>query len=111
MPRIIRRCVTKRMMQYEIGSITLSVSEELPEVDSCGQDKGLAKLTNEELKDFLYGPKGLISGEKSNHSTSATNWTDLSQRMHYVAKLFRNFHLDPCVRLHPYEQQETNTFS
>ena len=93
MPWIIRRCVTERMMQYEIGDLRLSVAEEFSR-----KEEAVDVPAAGEVRQFL---EALGWKPSSQGSVSASDWTRLRQRMRYVVELFRRYHLDATVRSEP----------
>lgn len=94
MPVVVRRCVTKRLLTFDIGTRKLSVSQDI----SGGLDSTfpptLSELRHEELKRFLLKWNDDLT---SNRRTAASDWTSLKQRMRYIVDLFRCFHLDSDV--------------
>ena len=100
MPFIVRRCVTKRMLEFNIGAISLQVSEDLPTVESEAYPETLANLKLVELNKFL------ATWRRPDLSTAANDWTKLKDRMAYIVELFRWYHLDPSVREAPYSQRQ-----
>jgi hypothetical protein len=94
MPFIIRKCATKRLMQFDIGKVCLKVSEEVPTLDGVPFPNTLHLLSNQELSDFLNSENewggGLASGP-------ARDWTNINERMRYVFRLFRVMHLEQSV--------------
>ena len=98
MPLIVRRCVTKRMLTFDIGNRKLSVTEDVPSLDDGDFPKSLAVVSYPKLVDFLADwDRSADSVENS----AANDWTQLPQRMSYIVDLFRRFHLDPNVTAEP----------
>ncbi|MEM1224933.1 MAG: hypothetical protein AAGJ40_04520 [Planctomycetota bacterium] len=58
MPFLIRRCVTQRLMTFNIGSECLAVHEDVPPLNDAAFPPSLMELTNEGLLRFLNGPEG-----------------------------------------------------
>src|SRR6185295_19929204 len=58
MPYIIRKCATKRLMQFDIGKVKLSVSEEVPALAGVPFPESLHELRSADLANFLNGPDG-----------------------------------------------------
>ncbi|MDZ4821469.1 MAG: hypothetical protein SGJ20_21105 [Planctomycetota bacterium] len=100
MPWIIRRCVTKRLMQFDVGAVTLKVSQEVPRVDGLPIPASLDHLQNSRLTSLLKDPQlNDILAEVPDHA--AKDWTQIRQRMRYIVQLFRALHCDPAVQMHP----------
>lgn len=94
MPFIIRKCATKRLMQFDVGAVCLKVSEAVPALDGVPFPDTLHQLSSRELSDFLDGENewrgGLGSGP-------ARDWTNINERMGYIFRLFRAMHLERSV--------------
>jgi hypothetical protein len=99
MPFIIRRCATKRMMQFDVGRVTLKVSEEVPRLDGLTFPNTLGDIENEELSEFLNGTSGWGAEFRSSR---ADDWTNIRERMRYIVRLFRVMHLESSVFSHPF---------
>lgn len=99
MPFIIRKCATKRMMQFDVGSVRLKVSEAVPALDGVPFPETLNQLSDQELSGFLDS-----ENEWSEVSTRGTarDWTNINDRMRYVFRLFRALHLERAVFEEPY---------
>lgn len=106
MPWIVRRCATKRLMQFDIGPVKLRVSHEVPSVSGLPFPGPLQSLDNEELVSFLNGSTGIDLGGTAPVATAASDWTRIDERMRYVVNLFRAMHLEPQVFEHPYQPSE-----
>jgi hypothetical protein len=98
MPFIIRRCATKRMMQFDVGAVRLKVSEAVPALDGVPFPDTLHDLSDEELSAFVCA-EGV--GSRSSHGP-ARDWTNISDRMSYIFRLFRAMHLESSVFERPY---------
>jgi hypothetical protein len=99
MPIVVRRCVTKRLLSFDIGARNLSVSQDLL---GTGQEifpSTLAEIPEGDLRTFLLRWDRDLD---SVTGTAASDWTSLQQRMRYIVDLFRRFHLDPDVISSPY---------
>ena len=99
MPYIIRKCATKRLMQFDVGTVSLTVSEEVPRLDGVPVPDSLHDLSSRELSDFLDGAQGW--GGDMVHSP-ARDWTNIRERMRYIVQLFRVMHLERSVFAEPY---------
>lgn len=99
MPYIIRKCATKRLMQFDVGVVSLTVSEEVPRLDGVPFPDSLHDLSSRELSDFLDGARGW-GGDLV--KSPARDWTNLRERMRYIVQLFRVMHLEPSVFAEPY---------
>ena len=99
MPLIVKRCVTKRLMRFEIGALVLSVSEDVPPLSGMRDfTETLEHLELDDLRNFL-------SRWERRHNdldnSKATDWSRIEQRMAYIVGLFRRFHTDPSVTAAP----------
>ncbi|MEP6924550.1 MAG: hypothetical protein ABI954_08800 [Pyrinomonadaceae bacterium] len=106
MPFIIRKCATKRLMQFDVGTVCLKVSEEVPVLDGVPFPATLYNLSNQELSDFLTGANGW-GGDLA--ATPARDWTNIHERMRYIVQLFRAMHLEKSVFAEPYISTQTET--
>lgn len=99
MPFIIRKCATKRLMQFDVGTVCLKVSEAVPSLEGVPFPDTLHHLSNQELSRFLNGENEwsavLASGP-------ARDWTNINDRMGYIFRLFRAMHLEQSVFDKPY---------
>lgn len=98
MPFIIRKCATKRLMQFDVGQVKLKVSEEVPPIYGVPFPPSLHELSSQELADFLNGENGW-GGDLV--TTPARDWTRIRDRMRYIVQLFRAMHLDQSVFSEP----------
>lgn len=104
MPLIIRRCVTQRLLQFDIGSLRLAVAQDVPvpavlAAATASHDAAALRLLR-----AVSG--GVIDGAASFAGTAARDWTRLGERMRYVFTLFHAFHAEPQVRLAPYAPEQ-----
>jgi hypothetical protein len=99
MPFIIRKCATKRLMQFDVGRVKLKVSEEVPQLDGLKVPTSMNNLQDKELVEFLNGPDGW-----GNEATvvRANDWTNIRERMRYIVQLFRVMHLEGSVFAAPF---------
>lgn len=104
MPLIVRRCVTKRMLQFEIGPLKLLVSEDVPGLKEQTYPETLRELHDEKLRDFL---DQWDRCPRSVQDSAAGDWTRLDHRMAYIVELFRCYHLDPGVHESPYTREQS----
>jgi len=88
MPWIIQKCVTQRMMNFQVGTLNLSVAQPL---DSTDQTNYAITIDDHELENWMRS----IGWQPS--PSASTNWTNISQRMHYILELFRLYHKAPDV--------------
>ena len=107
LPFIIRRCVTQRMMSFDVGEISLSVAKEFSALDKNYEAVELEDEHKERLVELMMQecPSAKISSkvlfdETTNYA--ADNWTSIEQRMRFVWELFERFHLEPQVRSKPF---------
>ncbi len=103
MPFIVRRCVTQRMLKFEIGPLSHSVSEDVPPLQGIECPPTLAEPLDPELRDFLGGPGGWDRRPETLADSGARDWTRLEDRMGYIVNLFRCFHLDDGTLVAPYD--------
>ncbi len=94
MPVVVRRCVTKRLLSFDIGARRLSVSRDLLGTGPEVFPPTLAEIPEGGLRNFLLRWDNDLD---SVTGTAASDWTSLRQRMRYIVDLFRCFHLDPDV--------------
>ncbi len=106
MPFIIRRCATKRLMQFDVGTVTLKVGEKVPALDKFPFPDSLRELSNRELSDFLDGENGW---SRESAGKPARDWTNIGERMRYIVQLFRVMHLEQSVFAEPYNQRQSDT--
>jgi hypothetical protein len=107
LPFIIKRCVTQRMMSFDVGEVSLSVAQEFADLDKDYEiveltdehKKRLVELMREEYPSAKVNRKVLFD-ETSNYA--ADNWTSIEQRMRFIWELFERFHLEPQVRSKPF---------
>src|SRR5215471_1955395 len=104
MPFIIRKCATKRLMQFDVGRVKLKVSEEVPALDGVPFPVSLHDLASQPLCEFLNGPKGWGGDLRTN---PARDWTNIRERMRYIVRLFRVMHLEQAVFSEPYAAVQT----
>ena len=98
MPFIIRKCATKRLMQFDVGQVKLRVNEEVPKLEGKAVPETLRDLTNLKLSDFLNGENGWGGDLRT---SPARDWTNIRERMRYIVQLFRVMHLDRSVFSEP----------
>lgn len=98
MPIVVRRCVTKRLLSFDIGARRLSVSQDAARQGSELFPPTLAQIPHGELRDFLLQWDQDLD---SVAGTAASDWTSLPQRMRYIVDLFRCYHLDIAVVSEP----------
>jgi hypothetical protein len=99
MPFIIRKCATKRLMQFDVGAVRLKVSETVPTLDRVPFPDTLRHLSDQELSDFLDGESGW--SDPLSGSAPARDWTNINDRMRYIFRLFRAMHLEQSVFARP----------
>jgi hypothetical protein len=103
MPFIIRKCATKRLMQFDVGTVSLKVSEEVPALRGLAFPDSLQDLSSRDLSDFLNGENGW-GGDPG--IAPARDWTNIRDRMRYIVQLFRVMHLEQSVFSEPYSAAE-----
>ena len=99
MPYIVRKCATKRLMQFDVGRVKLKVSEEVPRLEGVPFPESLRELCSAELSRFLNDPDGW-GGNLAQQPTR--DWTNIRERMRYIVQLFRVMHLENSVFNEPY---------
>jgi hypothetical protein len=111
MPWIVRRCVTKRLLQYDIGPVRLAVAHDVPAIDGIPFPESLCQLTNQELVEFESSLSGTEAGMTPLKGTGAQDWTKIRERMRYIANLFRALHLDRVVFDAPYNPAQLSAIA
>lgn len=106
LPFLIKKCVTQRLMTFNVGEQTLSVHEDVPPIDTNDFPHTLQTLGNPELLTFLNGLDGWDVGHGSLTNTKTSDWTNIKQRMRYIVNLFRTRHLDDQVVASPYTPEQ-----
>jgi hypothetical protein len=106
LPWIVRRCVTCRLMRYDVGPLKLAVGDDVPCLDGLDYPEALRTLTDPELIEFLFGRDGLDRGGNTLAGTGTRDWTRLAQRMRYIVNLFRALHLNGDVVDSPYTSKQ-----
>jgi hypothetical protein len=107
LPFIIRRCVTQRMMSFDVGEVSLSVAEEFSALDKNYEIVELKEEHKERLIELMQDeyPAAKVSRKilfDQTKNYAADNWTSIEQRMRYVWELFERFHREPQVRSKPF---------
>jgi hypothetical protein len=97
MPFIVRKCVTQRLMSYDVGRSVYCVRDDAPAFGSTPYPPELSELSDDRVRRFLGGAGGYGAHLDSLHGTGARDWTRLDERMRYVFQLFRAKHTDPEV--------------
>lgn len=97
MPLIIRRCVTQRLLQFDIGPNRLAVAQDVPATGTLPLTTSTPALA---LLETVGGSS--VAPAPPATGTAAHDWTQIQQRMRYVFALFRAFHTDAQVRTAPY---------
>ncbi|MCA8829809.1 hypothetical protein [Hymenobacter pini] len=95
MPLIIRRCVTQRLLQFDIGSTRLAVAQDVPAQHALPLPRASSAVA-------LLETVGGSSLAPDLSGTAAHDWTQIQERMRYIFALFRAFHADAQVRSAPY---------
>ena len=99
MPLIIRRCVTRRLLQFDIGTLRLAVAQDVPVPAVLAE--AVAHTTP--ALNLLRSVGGeVVDGAASFAGTAARDWTRIKERMRYVFALFHAFHTESQVCLAPY---------
>jgi len=101
MPYIIRKCVTQRLMTYDVGRTIYSVREDVPAFGATPFPPELTELRDDRVRSFLFGERGFGLHLDSLQGTRARDWTRLDERMRYVFQLFRAKHTDAEVWSRP----------
>jgi hypothetical protein len=106
LPWVVRRCVTNRLMRYDVGPLRLAVGDDVPRLDGLDVPESPGALTDPDLAGFLDGADGLGPGGHGVAGTGAGDWTRLPERMKYIFNLFRALHLHPDVFTAPYSVKQ-----
>lgn len=104
MPLIIRRCVTERLLQFDIGTLRLAVAQDVPANNrAAGLDLPPSAQADAALALLRQGSGAVVSGAAAFTGTAAGDWTRIKERMRYVFALFQAFHNEPQVFSAPYD--------
>jgi hypothetical protein len=106
LPWIVRRCVTSKLMRYDVGPLRLAVGDDVPCLDGLDYPASLQTLTDPELVTFVDRLNSLDTGGNDLAGTRTRDWTRLPQRMKYIVNLFRALHLHPDVLTAPYSPEQ-----
>jgi hypothetical protein len=105
MPLIIRRCVTQRLLQFDIGSLRLAVAHDVPLPQP--QPALPPGPEAEPALALLRSVSGSVpAGAAALPGTAARDWTRIRERMRYVFALFHAYHTEPQVATAPYGPQQ-----
>ncbi|MDP1561093.1 MAG: hypothetical protein Q8M16_06825 [Pirellulaceae bacterium] len=102
LPFLIRKCVTTRLMTYNVGESVLAVHQDVPPLGAVAFPTTLEKIENMKLREFLDGPLGWDISRGKLVNTAAKDWTKIRERMGYIVNLFRTRHLQPDLMAAPY---------
>ena len=112
MPLIIRRCVTQRLLQFDIGPLRLAVAQDVPVPAVLAEAATSHSAPAASALCLLRSVGGeVIDGAASFAGTAARDWTRIRERMRYVFALFHAFHNEPQVRLAPYDARQLATIA
>jgi hypothetical protein len=107
MPLIIRRCVTKRLLQFDIGQLRLVVAQDVPLPSLTADSAAPASAQTTAALGLLRSVSGAaVDGAAAFTGTAARDWTRIKERMRYVFALFRAFHTEPEVCSMPYDASQ-----
>lgn len=105
LPWIITKCVTQRLMQFDIGPVRLAVSHDVPSLAGMPFPPMLMDIRDSALTEFLHGPAGWDSAGPPLVGTAARDWTQIRERMRYIVNLFRVLHVSPTVWDPPFAEE------
>lgn len=105
-PRLLRRVVTARLLDFRAGAEQLRVSRDVPEREDPRDPLSLRHLTNPDLVAFLTGPAGWDRTPDSNDRSRARDWANLRDRMNYICDLFRSRHFEEQLFASPYSDAQ-----
>lgn len=98
MPRLLRRWITRSLLDFWVGAEHLHVGRDLPPLDARQHPPTLRRLTvatavriDAEMRQPDRRP-----------GAAARSWASFDDRMHFVVELFRNRHLSPEVGRAPF---------
>jgi hypothetical protein len=103
MPLIIRRCVTQRLLQFDIGAVRLAVAQDVPTNDSAAALAVPRSTHSKQALELLRQGSGNVQSGAPFKGTAAGDWTRIKERMRYVFALFQAFHAEPQVFASPYD--------
>jgi hypothetical protein len=107
MPLIIKRCVTQRLLQFDIGPLRLAVAQDVPVPGALAAPVVPVSAPAAAALGLLRAVSGhALDGATTLPGTAARDWTQIKERMRYVFALFHAFHTEPQVRLAPYEPDQ-----
>jgi hypothetical protein len=97
--RLGRLAITELMMTLELsGARVLRLGDEM----RADIPPTLRALTNPELRALLAGVE-----PKPGASRAVTDWSELSDRMRFIADLFRAYHADDTLFTPPFTPEQT----
>ena len=102
MPWIVRRCVTRRLLQFDVGPVRLAVAHDVPSLAGLPVPAALAALADRDAVAVLSAAAGVRPDGAGAAGVGARDWTKMRERMRYIFQLFRLRHLDPGVLGPPY---------
>ncbi|MFD2721475.1 hypothetical protein ACFST9_22365 [Hymenobacter monticola] len=103
MPLIIRRCVTQRLLQFDIGAVRLAVAQDVPANEAAAALALPQSAQSEQALALLRQGSGNVQSGTPFRGTAAGDWTRIKERMRYVFALFQAFHAEPQVFSSPYD--------
>jgi hypothetical protein len=106
MPLIIRRCVTQRLLQFDIGSVRLAVAHDVPANDAAAALARPQSAQGEQALALLRQGSRNVQSSIPFKGTAAGDWTCIRERMRYVFALFQAFHAEPQVFSAPYDAMQ-----
>jgi hypothetical protein len=102
MPRLLRRLVTARLLNFRAGLEELTVGRDVVAWRGTGVPNSLDRLGDGELLGFLCGAGGWDRTPDSLVGSRAGDWSDIRDRMNFICDLFRSRHFDPSLFSAPY---------
>ena len=101
---MLREIITRSLMVMSLPGRVLYLGAHVDEPVPAA----LAQLTDAELTELLgrFEPK-----LPALHDVGARDWSDFDQRMHYIAHLFRAFHLHEELLAPPFTREQVAAFS
>jgi hypothetical protein len=106
LPWVVRRCVTQRLMRYDVGPLRIAVADDVPNLEGLEHPEAMECVTDPELIELLFGPNGLDRGGRQFTGRAARDWTNLRQRLKYLVNLFRALHLNYELWTPPYSGKQ-----
>lgn len=101
---VTRRVITEALMELALPDTVLSLGRNL----ECAFPDVFRDFSYAELRELWKRCEPQITGVDD---CGADDWAILSQRMHYIAHLFRAFHFHPALNSSPFTSEQLACFN